>query len=100
MIKDSVGNRLSEGQFVVVQLPMGLSSLRGRIKTVDEGLITRIGGTREKENGQITPGLITVEIQLPVEVDPRSKVTLAITRIWDPSGEDLKRAEVAVQNVS
>jgi hypothetical protein len=93
VIKDSVGNRLNEGQFVDVRLPMGLSSLRGRIKTIDEGRIARIGGAHKQENGQLTPGVVTIEVLLPVEVDPRTNVNAAITRIWDPTGKDLERAD-------
>jgi hypothetical protein len=99
MIKDSVGNRLNEGHFVDVKLPGGITSLRGRIKSMNEGRITRIGGTRSDANGTIQPGLITIEILLPVEVDPRSNQAPAILRAWDPTGEDLKAAEAEKQLV-
>jgi hypothetical protein len=99
VIKDSVGNRLNEGHFVDVKLPGGITSLRGRIKSMDEGRITRIGGSHARENGSLQPGLITIEILLPVEVDPRSNIAPAILRAWDPTGEDLKAAEAEKQTV-
>lgn len=100
MIKDSVGNRLAEGQFVEVKLPAGTGALRGRIKTVDEGRITRIGGTHKSEaNGSMQPGLVSIEILLPVEVDPRSNVMPNVVRLWDPSGKDLEVQQAQAEKV-
>lgn len=90
MIKDSVGNRMAEDQFVEIKLPPGTGALRGRVKTIDEGRITRIGGAHKSENGSMQPGLLTIEIMLPVEVDPRSNVAFNVVRIWDPSGKDVE----------
>jgi hypothetical protein len=97
VIKDSVGNRLSEGQFVQLRLPPGISALNGRIKSIDEGRIARIGGAHKGENGSVTPGCVTVEITVPVDVDPRSNIAMNISRLWDASGKDLELAAVAAQ---
>ena len=94
MTKDSVGNKLAEGQYVQVAIPSGVSLLRGRVKAISEPRITRIGGTHN--GGKMVseePGLITVEILIPVESDPRTGVAPNLTRIWDPSGKDLEAAK-------
>jgi hypothetical protein len=85
VIKDNIGNRLSEGNFVQLRFPAGLSGLNGRIKSINEGRITRIGGVKGNgANGEVQPGLVTIEILVPVEVDPRTGVANQLSRLWDP----------------
>lgn len=90
---------MAEGQFVEIKLPPGTGALRGRVKSIDEGLITQIRGVHKGGDAQIQPGVITIEILLPVEVDPRSNIAMNLVRIWDPSGYDLQVSQAAAQKV-
>ncbi|HZU33691.1 MAG TPA: hypothetical protein VFB79_21435 [Candidatus Angelobacter sp.] len=100
MTKDNAGNKLSEGNFVQVTLPSGVSALRGRIKSISEGRITRIGGARKSEaDASVQPGLVTVEIILPVESHPETGVAPNIIRIWNPTGKDLEAEAKTLQHV-
>lgn len=96
MTKDSIGNRLEHGHFVEVAWPNGLT-LKGRIKTIEEGRVVRISGTKHGDQGKPQNGTVVVEIIVPVDVDARTGIALALTRLWDPTGKDLELAQAASQ---
>jgi hypothetical protein len=90
-MKDVIGNVVREGSLVRVTLPSGIS-LRGRIKSICEGGISLIGGTRGKDERKLreTPGVALINCEFEFEADPRTGVLPNVERLHDPTGEDMK----------
>lgn len=101
MTKDSIGNKLSEGQFVQVRFPGGLSALNGRIKSISEGrIVTGVNPISRGKQENAKPGTMTVEILVPMDIDAVSGTVPFVTRLHDPSGKDLQLAEMQTESVS
>jgi len=98
MTKDSIGNKLECGHFVQVQLPAGITALRGRVKSIDEGHIVKVGGAHKQDEQRPQPGTVIVEILLPCDSSPVNGIAPMLVRVWDPSGKDLQeqKTETAV----
>jgi hypothetical protein len=82
-LKDVIGNKLEEGDLVQVALGNGVT-LRGHVKKLTSGGI--IGGV-SKGKHDVSPGVVTVTVDVEAESDPRSGVCPHVLALRDPEAE-------------